>query len=300
MNIANKTISKILWMLLIFLPICCIEKDRDKNNSKEAETEYLVPPKSYHKISSFLFLKKGMKLSEVIEHLESNSIKYSKPKMIKDSEFGRQNIENGEEPFKDEVFVDVFNYEIGNILLKKFRLFFLEDILFTFNLTYSYEIRNSSLTKKDFENFQNQHWALNQIFPQFYRTISEKYGNPDESSGDIHLDMFLTKSLHYRRYEEHNTYLLTNSENYRFFWNPPYSLNESEIIQNDNISILMVGGLNTNADHNLIGETRTVIVKFLNEELYAIINSRRLNEKLPESKKWDSIKNLEKEFMEKL
>ena len=266
------------FILLISL-ISCNQNEETKNDNPLLEKK-----SKYIPIKNFLFFKKGLTLNQVIDSLDSKSIKHSK--ILNVNNFNKEILKNGSilGEFNDEKCIEVYDYPLGDLKLSTFRLFFLNDILLSLKLEKSIDI-NGNITDEKLKKFEDKHFEL-RIFGNIYYTIKNKYGNPTFDIGyesDIYLDLFnsiTSENLVLNKHRE----LKENHVIYRLFFNP-YFIEDLELIKSDYISILMRGDLNSWVEEKYISESHIINVSFKNSYLNDIITQKRIKSELPEVEK---------------
>ncbi len=193
--------SKINFLILgtLFLFSSCVEKNEN--------TSVVEDSGKFHKIKSFLGFRKGMSSKEVVELLDSKSIKHSSVLPSIKLKYGEDF--NPEQYRKSHItFLEVFDYPIGEHKLDKYHLFFINDILYQFSF-----FRGFSSKKAVNDKNLNQGWLFKSKYGPIVRfineTLTEKYGQPNDYSNeigsdaildspDLNLDLILTDKLENR------------------------------------------------------------------------------------------------------
>ena len=191
-----RAINFLFLGVLIVCSFSCVEKNES--------TSVLDNSSKFHKIKSFLGFKKGMSSRDVIELLDSKSIKHS-------GLMSSNKLKNGEDFNADQyrkspiTFLEVFGYPIGEHKLDKYHLFFINDILYKFSF-----YRGFSSIKNVNDEFLDQGLLFKSKYGSIVRfineTLIEKYGVPNDYSNevgseaiidspDLNLDLILTDKL---------------------------------------------------------------------------------------------------------
>jgi hypothetical protein len=162
--------NKLIFIFIIFFTSCItIDKPNESNNVESIKTQSI-------KIDGFLFVKKGMLLKDVVTYLDSKSIKHSE--LIKsDNMVDIINYENTK-------YIDVFNYQIEDIIIDKFRIKFIEDHVY--QIKYDKILGVSQVGNENNEdkiwNFYNNNYK---IISSIFYGLEQKYGYRGGDNGNV-------------------------------------------------------------------------------------------------------------------
>ena len=248
----------ILVALFVFSSSCAKKNENSSVDNNLGE---------FHDIKSFLGFRKGMSSIEVIKLLDSKSIKHS-------GVISSNKLKNGEDFNPDQykksqiTFIEVFEYPIGENILDKYHLFFINDILYHFSFFRGF----SSKTTFNGQPL-NKGWVFRSKYGSIAgfinKTLIEKYGQPYVSSNlegitvdspDLNLDLELNLK------DKLNT-----RSSYSVIWRPT---NEDDLrIYIDNLQEL------TFSDKMIFYRCSfQILVDFSNEKIDEIIKQWELEE----------------------
>ena len=121
-------------------------------------------------IDGFLFIKKGMKLNNVINYLNKNSIKHSE--LIKSNDIVDRIT------YLDMKYIDVFNYNLEDVVIDKIRIYFIEDHI---NKIY-YEKQFITSNKND-DKFRESELKVVEFYKKYGNVINSIYDELEEKYG---------------------------------------------------------------------------------------------------------------------
>jgi len=301
-----KSISTILFITITLLGC----NPKKTSGHIPIETEKRKTDSVLLKINSFLFLKKGMTYSNIKDYLNNNSIKYSKLNKVSTSAITDRFINEFE--LGDETYIHVYNYQIGNIRLDNFCLYFIGDKLYRFKYCKSYSAKKNKFNSKDLGSIEFFHEKENSIFTQFYFGLKEKYGAPQFLPNDIlstRIDvggfLFDRKPV---KTDANGIFILGDrfikdvNEKFMCFWNTWFGEMNQMLNSSPYISISIRIDLDKHRYYNndYFLESRLMVVEFTDDVISSFLQNNNLkSEKLRHSKE-DSLKSLTDKFKKEL